>query len=167
VVILSGPGGIIDRGYYHYCIAFLPLARESHRNGSVWLWHRPIFQQKSIHLSHYRLNAVIDSLIRYAFETGFLTWYVTQFYDKYLVLLTTSSVREHSSLCSACVVHNIFTTLNVHYDPQWLILSRNNLVFMGLHFVISKCLLLLAMMCGLQLTSTTNSIRELPSRNVS
>ena len=116
---------------------------------------------------HYRLNAVIDSLIRYAFETGFLTWYAIRFYDKCLVLLIASSAREHSLLCSVCVVHTIFSRLNIHYDPQWLILSRNNLVFMGLHFVISKCLLMLAIICALQLTSPTNSIRELSSGNVS
>jgi len=50
-----------------------------------------------------RLNAVIDSLIRYTFETGLLT-------------------------CAGTIVTMLC----------WLTISHNSLVFMGLHFVISK-----------------------------
>ena len=53
-----------------------------------------VYDKRSFVRHANRLNAVIDSLIRYTLETGLLTWCVTPFYDECLVLLTVSSVRE-------------------------------------------------------------------------
>ncbi|KAF9027825.1 hypothetical protein BDZ89DRAFT_1133956 [Hymenopellis radicata] len=66
------------------------------------------------------LNHIIDSLILYAFETGFLTWFVScSLGAQYLTKLTVNSAS--TIVAMIC----------------WLAMP-SNLVFMGLHFVIGK-----------------------------
>ena len=100
---------IIGHRHYHYCIPAIPSARKSYWNESVCACMFTSFYKHpfTLRLPRHRLNAVIDSLIRYTFETGLLTWYVILAWYRYLALLKRSSVREPSSLASLCVNHNI------------------------------------------------------------
>ena len=87
------------------------------------------------------MNHVLDTLILHAFENGSLTWYA-----RYPLSPSLESKPSYSSAAAVvsliCVSHSLFSPLE-HIDrnqrpPKWLTM-HHNLIFMGLHFIISKC----------------------------
>ena len=152
VAIHYGPGVIDDRRCSHYCIATIPLARKSHGTGSVCALGVYIFWQTFIRPSAFTPQVecsnwfsdsiyIWDRTIDMVCTSVLSQIYITDKFGSAGTIATMLSVRGSYLMKKL--------NLNVQYDSQWLTVSQHSLVFMGLHFVISKCLSLFTILCGL------------------
>ena len=133
VGIHAGPRPLYRSGYTHCRKSVLLLTKAAH-----WLERVGLLSVYKAAISPFcSMDLIIDSVVLFTVENGILTWYVLNRIPSTRAYMKFSMATIAALVCVSVAALHGHGRARADVHRQWLTMPHN-LVFMGLHFAISK-----------------------------